>query len=189
MTYAERSIEGFLGDVASSRVAPSAGATAALTGAMAASLGEMVCLHTSDPSERLAVVQAELRDRRDLLLALADEDAAAVEEMRAAFEAAEDDGRQRAALRSATDVPVRVAEAAGDVADRATVVAADGTRTARTDAVVSAVLARAVVASAAALVRENVELLDDDEYVREARRRIEAAETDAEAAVTSITDG
>ncbi|GAB7010260.1 cyclodeaminase/cyclohydrolase family protein [Halorubrum trueperi] len=189
MTYAERSVEGFLADVASSQVAPSAGATTALTGALAASLCEMVCLHTSEPSERLAAARAELRDRRELLLTLADEDAAAVDEVQTAFETTADDTHEQTALRSATDVPLRIAEAAGDVADRAAVVATDGTRTARTDAVVGAILARAAVTSAAAVVRENLGLLDDDEYVRETRSRIEAVETDAAAVVASVTNG
>jgi formiminotetrahydrofolate cyclodeaminase len=188
VTYAERSVEEFLAAVASSRVAPSAGATAALTGAMAASLCEMVCHHTSDPSERLAAARSELRDHRRLLLALADEDAAAVDEVQTAFDATSDDAHEQAALGSATEIPVRIAEVARDVAECAVVVAAEGTRNARTDAVVGALIARAAVASAAAIVRENVELIEDDEYGREARRRIEAAETDATTAVTSVTD-
>ena len=189
MTYADSSVGEFLSDVASSRVAPSAGATTALTGALAASLCEMVCIHTSgaESSERLADARAKLRDRRERLVALADEDAAAVAEVQTAFESESDDTHEQAALRAATDIPVRIAEASRDVADCAAVVAADGTANARTDAVVGAMLARAAVESAGAIVRDNLGLLDDEAYRRETRRRIGTAERDADAVVASVT--
>jgi len=190
MTFAERTVEGFLSDVASSQVAPSAGATAALTGSLAAALCEMVCLHTSEAerSERLVDAAAKLRDRRDQLLALADEDAAAVDEVQTAFETDTDDSHEQAALRTATEIPAQIAEAARDVATSATVVAVDGTPNARTDAVVGAIIARATVASAATIVRANVGLLDDDEFVSDVRNRVESAEADANAAVAAVTD-
>lgn len=189
VTYAERSVEAFLSDVASPRVAPSAGATTALTGALAASLCEMVCIHTSEreTSERLADARSELHDRRERLVSLADADGTAVDEVQTAFEADSDDDHEQAALRTATDIPVQIAEAARDVADCAVVAATDGTQNARTDAVVGVTLARAAVDSAAAIVRDNLALLDDDAFVTETRRRIERAETDVAAAVTSVT--
>lgn len=191
MTLAGQSIEEFLSNVASSRVAPSAGAVAGVTGALAASLCEMVCLHTpaAETSPRLAAVRAELAARRERLLALAAEDAAAVETVQTAFEAASEDEHEQAALRRATDVPVQIAEAARDVADAATVVADEGTQNARTDAVVGALLARAAVASAAAIVRENVGLVTDQSFVEDARSRVDAAEADAGVAVAAVTGG
>lgn len=189
MMFAEQTVEGFLSDVASSQVAPSAGATVAFTGALSASLCEMVCLHTSDAesSERLVDTVAELRDRRDQLLALADEDAAAVNEVQTAFEANTDDDHEQAALQLATELPVRIAERAQDVATCATVVAADGTPNARTDAVIGALIARAAVASASTIVRANIGLLDDDGFASDVRTRVESAEADAEAAVDAVT--
>ena len=189
MTYAEQPIGGFLSDVASSQVAPSAGATAAVTGSLAASLCEMVCLHTSERerTERLVEAAAELRDRREELLTLADEDAAAVDEVQTAFEVDTDDNHEQAALRTATEIPVQIAEAARDIATCATVVAVDGTPNARTDAVVGAIIARAVVASAAAIVRDNIGLLDDDAFVDDVESRLESAEADANAAVAAVT--
>lgn len=189
MRYAERSVEGFLSRVASSQVAPSAGAVAALTGALGASLCEMVCLHTSESArtERLATAESTLRKRRDLLLTLVDEDGAAVEAVQTAFEDGDDDHEQ-AALRTATTVPARIAEAAGVVAEQAVVAAADGTPNARTDAVVGATLARAAVASAAAIVRANLELLDDDAFASDVRSRVEGAAADADAAVATVSE-
>jgi formiminotetrahydrofolate cyclodeaminase len=69
----------------------------------------------------------------------------------------------------------------------ATVVAADGNPNARAAALVGATIARAVVASAAAIVRANVGLLEDDTFVSDVQRRVESAETDANAAVARIT--
>jgi formiminotetrahydrofolate cyclodeaminase len=154
---------------------------------MAASLCEMVCLHTTDASPDLDAVQTDLAARRERLLELADEDAAAVETVQTAFEAASDAEHKQAALWRATEVPLQIADAARDVAEAATVVASEGTRNARTDAVVGAYLARAAVASAAAIVRENAELLTDESVVADVRVRIETAETEAEAAVAAVT--
>jgi formiminotetrahydrofolate cyclodeaminase len=186
---ADHSLKEFLSHVASSRVAPSAGAAAAVTGALAGSLCEMVCIHTStaETSPRLAAVRAELAELRERLLALAAEDATAVDAVQTAFEAVSETDHDQAALRHATDAPIRIAEAAGDVADAATVVADEGTLNARTDVIVGAYLARAAVASAAAIVRENVGLLTDEGYVEDANARIEAAEAATEAAVAAVT--
>lgn len=191
MTYAERSIGGFLSDVASPQVAPSAGAVSALTGALGASLCEMVCLHTSEAtrSDRLADAEAILRDRRELLLTLADEDGTAVDEVRTAFEQQSDDDHERQALRRATEIPTGIAEAATDVAEQAVVVAEDGTPNARIDAIVGATLARAAVNAAVTIVRANLDLLADDEFANDIRGRIDAAEADARAAVEAITAG
>jgi formiminotetrahydrofolate cyclodeaminase len=188
---AEQSVETFLANVASSRVAPSAGAAAAVTGALAASLCEMVCLHTAaaETSPRLEAARTDLAAGRERLLGLAAEDAAAVEAVQTVFEGSSDDDHGAAALRRATDVPLRIAEAARDVAETATVVAAEGTASARTDAVVGAHLARAAAASAAAIVRENVGFLADETVVADARARADAAETEAEAAVAAVTGG
>ncbi|MEF8818394.1 MAG: cyclodeaminase/cyclohydrolase family protein [Haloferacaceae archaeon] len=190
VTVADQSLETFLSDVASSRVAPSAGAVTAVTGALAASLCEMVCLHTptAETSPRLEAARTELAARRGRLLELAGDDAAAVETVQTAFEASSDEDHGQAALGRATEAPLQIAVAARDVAEAAVVVASEGTQNARTDAVVGAYLARAAVASAAAIVRENVELLTDRSFVADARARIETAEADAEAAVTAITD-
>lgn len=188
MTYAEQSVEGFLSNVASPRVAPSAGAVAALTGALGASLCEMACLHTSESetSERLATAQASLRDCRDQLLSLADGDGEAVDKVQTAFEETSDDEHEQAALQAATTVPLRIAETARDVADCAVVVVADGTQNARADAVVGAMIARAAVASAATIVRANLDLLDDDAFVSDVRTRLNAAESAADDAVAAV---
>lgn len=172
--------------MASSRVAPSAGPVAALTGALAASLCEMGCRHTSESAttERLATAAATLRDRRDLLLSLADEDGAAVEAVQTAVDDGDD---EQAAFRTATAVPVRIAEAASVVAEQAVVTADDGTPNARTDAVVGAMLARAAVASAATIVRANLEHLDDDGFASDVADRVDVAEADANVAVAEIT--
>lgn len=189
MTFAEQPIEEYLSNVASSQVAPSAGATAAISGALGAALCEMVCLHTGEAarSERLADTTVELRDLRDQLLTLADDDGAAVDELQTAFEPETDDTPEQAVLRTATEIPLRIAETASDVATAATVVAADGTPNARTDAVVGATLARAAVASAAVIVRSNTGFLSDDTVVSDIESRVDAAEADAEAAVAELT--
>ncbi|MFB6207381.1 MAG: cyclodeaminase/cyclohydrolase family protein [Haloglomus sp.] len=194
MTFADQPVEGFLDDVASTNVAPSAGAVTAITGAMAGSLCEMVCIHTPDAetSPRLATARADLAERRDQLLDLADADAAVIDAVGTAFEDETDAEDRQAALARATEVPLRIAEAAADVAERAVVVAEDGTTNARTDAVVGAHLARAATAAAAVIVRTNLDLWPDleaaDSRLDDARTRLEAAERDAAAAVSRLTE-
>jgi formiminotetrahydrofolate cyclodeaminase len=149
----------------------------------------MVCLHTSEAerSERLVDAAAELRDTRDRLLALADADGAAVNEVQTAFDAETDESHEQEILRTATEIPVQIAEAARDVATCAPVVVADGTPNARADAVVGAIIARAAVESAAAIVRANVGLLDDA-FASDVLNRVDSAEADADAAVAAVTD-
>lgn len=190
---ADRSVEEFLSEVASSRVAPSAGAVAAVTGALGASLCEMVCVHTptAEASPRLADARAELTVLRGRLVELAAEDAAAIEAVKTAFEPSGPSGteHEQRALRRATEGPVEVAETAREVADVAPVVAAEGTPNARPDAVVGAHLSRAAVVSAGVIVRANLGLVTEEAFVADARERVETAERAADAAVAEVGGG
>ena len=191
MVTADRSVEEFLSGVASSQVAPSAGAVAAVTGALGASLCEMVCVHTptAETPPSLADARTELTARRERLVELAAADAAAIEAVQTAFDASGDTDHEQAALRRATDVPVQIAEAARDVADTAPAVAAQGTQNARPDAVVGASLARTAVTSAGVIVRANLGLVTDEAFADDARVRVEAAERTAETAVSALAGG
>ena len=190
---ADRSVEEFLSDVASSQVAPSAGAVAAVTGALGASLCEMVCVHTptAETSARLVDARAELTALGGRLVELAAEDAAAIEAVETAFEPSGGSGtdHEQRALRRATEGPVEIAETAREVADVAPVVAAAGTPNARPDAVVGAHLARAAVVSAGEIVRANLGLVTEEALVADARDRVETAERAADAAVTGVGGG
>lgn len=186
---ADRTIDSFLSGVAASAVAPSAGAVAAVTGSMGAALCEMVAIHTSEPTASLTDARHALAADREQLLELADADAAAVDTVQTAFEAGSETDHPQAALQRATAVPLRIAEACATVVEHAVAVAEEGTRNAVVDVAVGARIARTALASAATIVRENLDLIDDESFVTDARRRLDDAEEAADTALTAVAAG
>ena len=81
-SYRTQPIDEFLSGIASRRVTPAGGSASAVSGAIGASLCEMVCLHTVEKagddavSQELVEAGETLRTQRDGLLTLADADAA-----------------------------------------------------------------------------------------------------------------
>lgn len=192
------STEQFLGRVAGPEPTPGGGSCAALAGALAAALVEMVC---AMPKTKSALVQERewldkaLRASREAgqaLRALVDEDAAAYDGVVAAFrmpKASQDEKARRAdavtaAMRIATQVPLRTAEACLLVLEAAREAADHGNPNARSDARTGAALAWAGLLGALENVRINAAsaawghdaLLRADELQREAQQRARALE-------------
>ena len=197
MTFADRTIGDFLDSVASSSVTPSGGATAAIGGASGAALCEMVCIHTlrkdgyGDVEQELTDARDELDAHRTRLLELADEDSAAVEDLQAAFETPDDEGRDEAvreAAKRTTEVPVATAEACLAVLERATVVAEKGTRNAVADAGTGAFLAHAGVRASVSTARHNVGTIEDATFVAATETRLAEIDDAAEAALRQVTE-
>jgi len=185
MTFADQPIGEFLDGVASGQVTPSGGAVAAIGGAMGAALCEMVCIHTASTVEaatELSGVGDTLADHRERLLALADEDATAVDAVGAAFESGDDDRVQAASKRS-TEVPLETAEVCLDVVEHAGTVTAKGTPVAVPDAAVGALLAAAALQASVSTVRANLDMIDDKSFVAEMKQRADEAEAAGEAAL------
>ncbi|EMA36699.1 cyclodeaminase/cyclohydrolase family protein [Halococcus hamelinensis] len=196
MTFANQPLDEFLASVAAPTVTPSGGAVAAVGGAFGAALCEMACIHTVE-KEGYANVHAEFGDRRDelaehraRLLELADEDARAVEELQAAFETSDDDGRaelvHEKALR-AVDVPVAVAESCLDILEHATAATANGNTNAIADAGTGALLTRSVLRSSVLTARTNLELLEDTATVSEIDDRLDTISNESDEALSRIT--
>jgi len=188
MTFADQPIGEFLDGVASGQVTPSGGAVAAVGGAMGAALCEMVCIHTAGTDEteaaaaELSGVGDTLADRRERLLALADEDAAAVDAVGAAFESG-DDARILAASKRSTEVPLETAEVCLDVVEHAGNVTAKGTPVAVPDAAVGALLAAAALQASVSTVRANLGMIDDESFVAAMEQRAAEAEAAGDAAL------
>lgn len=185
MTFAERTIDEFIDDVAASAVTPSGGAVAAVGGAFGAALCEMVCIHTierddyADERAELSTIRAELETRRARLLELADEDSIAVDELQAAFETLNDENRaglidERS--RRAADVPLDIAEACLDVLDHATVVTTKGNQNALADAGTGAFLAHAALEAAVFTVQSNLELIEEPTDIEDIEKRLAGIE-------------
>jgi len=192
VTVADEPIGAFLSAVASEVVTPSGGSVAAVAGAAGAALCEMACLHTvgkegyGDVESELADAGEEFAACRRRLLALADEDVAAVERVGAAFDAPDSGEDPQAAARAATEVPRETAETCLDVLDAAEAVAARGNRNAVADAVTGAFLAGAALRACVWTVRANLETIDDAAFVSETRKRVDGIERAADARLERV---
>lgn len=201
MRIADQSVEALLDEVAAGGVTPGGGATGAVAGAAGAALLEMVCANTLEQDEtaveRPAFVELKetFADRRSELLRLADEDVAAVEDLMAAYGAADGDGRQdaiRSASIQATVVPVEIAESCQDVLDRARTVVTRGNSNAVADGVIGVHLVHGALEAMVYTVDVNLGAIDDDSAVEDLRRRAataaQAGETAYERTLDALAD-
>jgi formiminotetrahydrofolate cyclodeaminase len=159
MKIQDQKLVDFLDAVASKTPTPGGGAVAAVTGAMAASLVEMVCNLTigkksypevQDEMIRVAERASELSQE---LLDLADKDSEAFEKVMGAYKT-EDKAKIKGALLTAIEVPGKTAELCENVRELADIVAELGNTNAHSDAVSAEHLAFAGVQAA----QENVEI-------------------------------
>jgi formiminotetrahydrofolate cyclodeaminase len=173
--YGDATVGGFLESLAARRPAPSGGAAAALTLAMAAALTAMAARFArSAELNALAGPADELRAR---LIELADADAEVSADVLAA-------GRDRAAraeaMRAATEVPLEMARRGAEVAGLAARLAAEGNQNLAGDARAAVLLAEAGVRAAAELVGINVRQGElDGAAIADARAYIRAAQVAA----------
>lgn len=190
--------EEFLAAVHSKTPTPGGGAVASAVGALAAALAGMVVAY-SVGKKNLAAHEPLLKDAdhrlvraRELMLALAAEDAAAYGAVNELMKLPESDARRvaelPAAVRAAVDAPMATAAAAVDLLRLMESLATTTNRYLRSDLGIAAVLADATAASARWNVVVNVGSLDEagrreamercDGLVAKAgelRRRVEAA--------------
>jgi formiminotetrahydrofolate cyclodeaminase len=205
-SHGERGLSAYLDEVAAGTPAPGGGSAAAVVGALAAALGEMVANFTLG-REKYATAEATLRPARDRLTALR----ASLLESAAADEAAYQTYRDAAslprtsdgekttrtdamqwALIAATDVPLGVARSAREVAEILAIVAREGNPHVRSDAALGALLAEAALGGALLNVRGNAEMIEDRElsvtYLTDADLLEEAGREAAQRAYRTATD-
>ncbi len=179
----DMSMWGFLDTLASGAPTPGGGGAAAVAGAMAAALISMVCNLTLG-RQRYAAVADEMQTLleraetvRSELQQLADEDVVAFTRLSAAYKlprvtdadvATRRDAIQ-AALRRATDVPLRTARTAAAVLPLCAPVAERGNQAAVSDVGVAVLLAQAAVRSALLNVDINLRTLEDQLYAQQVR--------------------
>jgi len=165
----------FLERLGSDAPAPGGGAVAALAGAQAAALVAMVARITV---ARKGQEAADLRDTLDRagmlsreLATLVDRDTEAFLEVMSAYRLPKTDagrsGAIQSALRQAAVIPLEVARRSVEVMDLARVAVERGISSARTDAAVALLMARAALEGAALNVLVNLAALKDREFVRE----------------------
>jgi formiminotetrahydrofolate cyclodeaminase len=169
----------FLEELASSAPAPGGGSVAALSGALGAALLSMVCSLTvgkkkyADVQEEIKEILARSEALRNELTDLLEADVEAYTKVSKAYKMPKETEEERKtrseaiqiALKEATAVPMRVAEACVKVLELCTPTAEKGTRLAVSDAGIAALMAEAGLRSAALNVLINLKSIKDDEFV------------------------
>lgn len=177
-SFLDASVKELLDAVPARTPAPGGGSVAALVLALAAGLTAMAARFASDGWER----RAEIVGRAEELRARAEPLAAADAEAYGAFMAAQTDEN----VERIVAIPFELAEIAGEVAELAVAVAAEGNPNVSGDAAAGADLAAAVAAISARLVEINARA--GDERAAEARRHAaRAASAAGRAAVADMS--
>ena len=193
----ERGLRAYLDEVAAGTPVPGGGSVAAVVGALAAALGEMVANLTlgrekyAGVEETLRPAGERLRSLRTALLDAAAADEAAYEAYRGASSLPRGSDIEKAArtaamqrtLIEATNVPLGVARAARGVAEILEIVAGQGNPHVRSDAALGAILAEAALRGALLNVRGNAALLEDRELAMNSLMEAEQLEVDGREAV------
>lgn len=173
-------LDALLDRLASSDPVPGGGSAAALAGAMGAGLVAMVAELTigrpeyAEHDATVTELRAAAVTRKELLLALAEEDAVAYDAVVSARRLPKESESERAAratalrgaMLDAAHVPLRTAVVAGEVLQLAERIAPIGNRNAVSDAGVAAHLAAAALRGALLNVRINLPYLAADEPMR-----------------------
>jgi len=183
----EESVAQFAEHLAADSAAPGGGSAAALAGALAAALTAMVARLTAgrpkfagvDAAMRAIIPQADAQRRA--LLALVDADAAAFEEVMAAFRMPKESSEQKAvrtaaiqaAYRHAVDVPLQTLTAAADLLRLLVIVTEVGNPNAISDGGVGALLAEAAAQGAALNVRINLTSIHDQAFTAATASRVD----------------
>lgn len=153
---AKQTFEKFLEELGSKSPTPGGGAVAAVSGAMAASLVEMVCNLTK--KEDLSATAKKARSLKQKFLKLADADVAAFDKVMVAYRS-KDKTKIKKTLKGAMAVPQEVADLSKEVEKLAWIAAKRGNKNAYSDARTAIHLARASVASAMENVKINKKAL------------------------------
>jgi formiminotetrahydrofolate cyclodeaminase len=184
----ELTVKVFLNELASSAPAPGGGSVAALSGAIGAALISMVSNLTVG-KEKYAGVQDEItallkksEKLRKELTELVEEDVRVYTELNMTMKMPRDTEEQKQvrsgamdkALKAATDVPMRVAEACVSVMELCHLAAEKGNANAVSDVGVGILMAEAGLRSAALNVLINLGWIKDEAFVKESRKKLDS---------------
>ena len=178
---AEKTVSGFLDELASNSAAPGGGSVAALAGSLGAGLTSMVGRLTVG-KKKYAEVEVEMQELirlaeelRARFTKLIDKDTEAFNDVMRAFSLPKDTDDQKhvrsnaiqEATKSATLVPLEVMELCEQSLPLTRVVATKGNVNSISDAGVAATMLRAACISAALNVRINLGTIQDDTFIHD----------------------
>ena len=190
----EMSILEFLDELGSDSPAPGGGSVAALSGALAAALGEMVCNLTigkekyADVEDEIKNILRDCKKIREELIELIDKDTQAFNEVMKAFKLPKENEEQieirrkaiQDAFKNAALVPFETAKKSFEVLKLVKIVAEKGNKNSITDSGVSALLACSAVKAAIYNVRINLSSIKDEHFVNDLNSQIKKLEEECE---------
>jgi formiminotetrahydrofolate cyclodeaminase len=192
----DTAVEQFLDALAGQGATPGGGSAAAIIGAMGAALVSMVCNLTIG-KKKYADVEGEMKDvlakaesLRVKLTGMIEDDVNAFDKVMAAYGMAKDTDAEKqarekaiqAALKEATEVPLRCCHAARDVIDLAETASDKGNLNVISDAGVAVLAAYAALRSAALNVFTNARMITDKPYAEAKLKELDALLAGAEGA-------
>lgn len=192
----DTAIEPFLDALASSGATPGGGSAAAIIGAMGAALVSMVCNLTIG-KKKYAEVEGEMKSvlhkaeaLRHKLTGMIQDDVKAFDAVMGAYGMAKETDADKAArekaiqaaLRQATDVPLRCCHAARDVIDLALTASEKGNLNVISDAGVAVLAGYAALRSGALNVYTNAKLITDKSFAEAKLKELETLLAGAEGA-------
>jgi len=183
----DKPVTNFLDELASNAPAPGGGSVAALSGALGAALISMVCNLTlgkkgyDEVQDDMKDLLAKSEALRQEMTGLLEADVAAYTAYSQAAKMPRETDEQKAertravqaALVNATDVPMRIAEAAVKVMDLCMPTAEKGNKFAVSDAGVAVLMAEAALRSAALNVLINLGSIKDEAFVAQKRAHLD----------------
>jgi formiminotetrahydrofolate cyclodeaminase len=187
MKLTDKPVTTFLDELAGDAPAPGGGSVAALSGALGAALIGMVCSFTvgrkayADVQDEMTGIHAGSEALRQRLADLIEADVEAYTGYSKATKMPRETDEQKAeraaavqaALKTATEVPMGVAESAVQVMDLCMPAAEKGNKYLVSDAGVAVLMAEAALRSAALNVLINLGSIKDEEFVAEKRAQLE----------------
>jgi len=171
-------VEAFLDALASQSATPGGGSAAAIIGAMGAALVSMICNLTigkkkyADVEPEMKEILGKAEELRHRLTGMIEDDVKAFDAVMGAYGMAKEteadkaarDRAIQAALKQATDVPMRCCRAAREVIDLAEIAADKGNLNVISDAGVGVLAAYAALRSAALNVFTNARMITDKTF-------------------------
>jgi methenyltetrahydrofolate cyclohydrolase len=192
----ETAIDNFLDALASQSATPGGGSAAAIIGAMGAALVSMVCNLTigkkkyADVEGEMKEVRAKAEALRHKLTGMIEDDVKAFDQVMDAYGMAKETDAEKAArekaiqaaLKQATEVPLRCCHAAREVIDLAAIASDKGNLNVISDAGVGVLAAYAALRSAALNVFTNAKIITDKAFAEAKVKELEKLLAGAEAA-------
>ena len=186
-------IQQFAMQTASNEPVPGGGCFSALAGSLAAALTEMVAGLTigkkkyAEAEEEMKAAIEAMQPVRDQLLEDIKRDSESFDQYMQALTLPKDTEEEKAArteamqngLKAAVAVPLSVAKAACSILPYAETMVTKGNKTAVTDALVAAMMARTAVLGAGFNVKINLESIKDPEYVESIGKEVAELEKKA----------